>query len=75
MAIKLFKDRKSVIVRVWATPGAPETIPKGGRWGAKPPPFGRLSRAPGAAQTPKMTDFQSLKNCSREKPLGATLSQ
>ena len=25
-----------------------------------PPPFGRVSRAPGAAKTPKMSDFRSL---------------
>ncbi len=48
---------------VWATPGAPETLPKeetlpkGG--GLRPSPFARV---PGAAQTPKMIDFRSLKN-------------
>jgi hypothetical protein len=41
---------------VCATPGAPETLAKGG--GRSPPPFGRASEAPGAAQTPKMTDFR-----------------
>ncbi len=45
---------------VWAAPGAPETLAKGGVRG--PPPFGRASGAPGAAQTPKMTDFRSLAN-------------
>ena len=36
-----------------------ETIPNGG--GLRPPPFGMVSRPPGAAQTPKMTDFRVLK--------------
>jgi hypothetical protein len=48
---KILKDRKSVSFGVWAAPGAPETLPKGG--GRSPPPFGRASRALGAAQTPK----------------------
>jgi hypothetical protein len=39
--------------------GPRETLPKGG--GPRPPPFGRVSGAPGAAQTHKMTDFRSLK--------------
>ena len=56
---ELLKDRESVILGVWAAPGARETIPKGG--GLGPPPFGRVSRAPGAAQTNKMSDFRSLK--------------
>ena len=30
--------------------------------GRRPPPFGRVSGAPGAAQTPKMTDFRPLQN-------------
>ncbi len=57
MAVKLFykmKDRKSVMLEVWATPGAPETLAKGG--GRSPPPFERASGAPGAAQTRKMAD-------------------
>ncbi len=54
------KDRKSVILGVWAAPGAPETRSKGG--GRSPPPFGRISGAPGAAQTPKMTDFRPSTN-------------
>ena len=40
----LFKDRKSVILGVWAVPGAPETLPKGGgrsphqaEWSPGPP--------------------------------------
>ncbi len=45
---------------VWAAPGAPETLQNDG--GRSPPPFGRVSGAPGAAQTPKMTDFLSLVN-------------
>ena len=56
---KFVKGPKSVIWGVWAAPGAPETFPKGG--GLRPPPFARVSGAIGAAQTPKMTDFRSLK--------------
>ena len=51
-----FKDRKSAILGVWAAPGAPETLPKGG--GLRPPPFGRVSGALGAAQTPNMADLR-----------------
>ena len=40
-------------------PGARETLPKGA--GRRPTPFGMVSRAPGAAQTPKMADFRVLK--------------
>ncbi len=47
-------------MEVWAAPGAPETLAKGG--GRSPPPSGMVSRAPGAAQIPKMTDLRSLKN-------------
>jgi hypothetical protein len=39
-------------------PGAPETLGRGR--GRNPPPFGRVSGAPGAAQTPKMTGFRSI---------------
>jgi hypothetical protein len=34
--------------------GGPETLPNG--WGRKPPPFGSVFRAAGAAQTPKIDD-------------------
>ncbi len=44
---------------VWAATGAQEALPKGG--GRSPPPFGRASRVPGAAQTPKMTEFRNFK--------------
>ncbi len=54
----MFKGRKSAILGVWAAPGARETLPKGG--GLRPPPFGRVSGAPGFIQTPKMADFKSL---------------
>ncbi len=40
--------------------GVLETLPKGG--GRSPPPSGMVSGAPGAAQTPKMTEFQPLKS-------------
>ena len=53
---KLFKDGKSVILGVWAAPGAPETLQKGG---ASPPTF--LKGSPGP-QTPKLTDLQSFKS-------------
>ena len=33
-----------------------------------PPPSGMVSRTPGAAQTPKMTDFQCLKHSKNFKP-------
>ncbi len=55
---QFFKDRNSVILGVWAAPGAPETLAKGG--GLRPPPFARVSKSPGATQTLKITDFQSL---------------
>ena len=43
-----FKDRKSVILEVWAAPGALEALPKGG--GLRPLPFARVSGAPGARE-------------------------
>jgi hypothetical protein len=52
-----FGGRKSAILGVWAAPAAPGTLPKGG--GLRPPPFGRVPGAAGAAQTPNMTDFRS----------------
>ena len=53
----------------------PRDFPKGG--GLRPPPFGRVSRASGAAQTPKMIDFQSLNKSTIFKPSlsAATLPQ
>ena len=45
---------------VWAAPGGRETPQKGG--GEAPWPSEMATEAPGAAQTPKTTDFQSLKN-------------
>ncbi len=51
---------QSAILGVWAAPGARETLQKGG--GEAPHLFWRVSKALGAAQTPKMTDFQSLKH-------------
>ncbi len=47
--------QKSWIFGVWTAPGAPETIPKGGVLRAQP--FGVVSGAPGAVQTPKIDDF------------------
>ena len=44
----------SDILEVWAAPGAPKALAKVG--GLSPPPFGMVSGAPGAAQSPKMTD-------------------
>ncbi len=57
---KFVKGRKSAILGVWAAPRAQDTLPKAGE--LRPPPFGRVSGAPVAAQTPKMTDFRSLTN-------------
>ncbi len=47
----LFKGRKSVILVVWAAPGAPGTLPQGG--GLRPSAFARVAGPPGAAQTPQ----------------------
>jgi hypothetical protein len=47
--------QKSMIFGVWTAPGAPETAPKGGVRSA--PPFGMVSGARGAVQTPKIDDF------------------
>ncbi len=63
----IFKNRKSVIRGVSAKPEARETLPKGGG-GAKPPNFCRVSRALGAAQTSKMTDFRSKTNVNFYMP-------
>jgi hypothetical protein len=57
--LELLKDWKSVMFGVWPAPGSPETLQKGG--GGRPPPFAWVSGAPGAAQAPKITDFQSFK--------------
>ncbi len=65
--LEFFIDRKSVIFGVWVAPGALGTLAKGG--GRSPPPFGRGSGAPGATQTPKMTDFPSLFFCFRKNCL------
>ncbi len=59
MNFKLFKGRKSVILGVWAAPGAPETHPKGG--GASPPTFCKSLRGPRHRPDPKMADFRSFK--------------
>jgi len=45
-----------VILVVWGAPGAPENLKKGG--GEAPGPSEMAPEAPGAAQTPKMTDFR-----------------
>ncbi len=47
--------QKSRFVGVWTTPGAAQTTPKGGALRA--PPFGVVSGAPRAVQTPKIYDF------------------
>ncbi len=52
------KNRKSHILGVWAAPGGRGDHPKGG--GRSPQSFGRVSRAPGAAQTHKMSQVLSL---------------
>jgi hypothetical protein len=58
--LKIFKDRKSAILGVWATPGDPETLAIGG--GLRPHISEGPPGPPGAAQTPKMTDFRTLEN-------------
>ena len=45
--------RSSILV-VWAAPGGRETFQK--RGGFRPPPFWKVSRLPGAAQTIKIDD-------------------
>ncbi len=53
-----FKNKiKMELGHVWA-PGARETLQKAG--GRNPPPFWRVSKAPGAAKTPKITDLRPL---------------
>jgi len=47
-------------------PGRPGKLPQS--WGASPPPFWRVSRLPGAAQTPKIDDFRSGKEPYIESP-------
>jgi hypothetical protein len=47
--------QKSTILEVWTAPGAPETTPKG--QARRAPPFGGVSGAPRAAQTPKINDL------------------
>ncbi len=54
----------------WPARRARETLPKGG--GLRPPPFKRVSRAPGAGQTPKIDHLRvrggvSLKSLSEIK--------
>ncbi len=74
--LEFVKDGKSVILAVWVASGALETLQKGG--GAKPPTFLKGLRVPGAAQTPKMSDLQSLvflifktkPECSHVKGIG-----
>ncbi len=68
---------KSSILGVWATPAAPKTIPEGGV--LRPPPFGLVVGAAGAAQTQQIADFwpaqkQCIKNPSVHDPEGAVAS-
>ena len=51
----IFTRRWSILV-VWPAPGDRETVLKGG-W-LRPPPFRRVSRAPGAGQTSKIGNFR-----------------
>ncbi len=55
---QVFKGRRSVILGVWAAPGARGTIPLGG--GVRPPPFGRGSRPPRARPDPQNDRFPIL---------------
>ena len=56
----------SVVFGVWAAPGGFKTIQGGG--GRSPPPFWMALKHPGAAQTPKTTDFQPNANPPSAKP-------
>ncbi len=47
--------QKSSVSVVWTALADPETTPKG--WERSAPPFGLVSGAPGAVQTPKIYDF------------------
>ena len=60
-------DRKSSILGVWAPPGGRENLPKGGR-GRSPLSFWKVSRPPGAAQTPKIDDLRSVKKSYTKSP-------
>ncbi len=64
--LDFFKDWNSVILGGLGGPGGPGDPSK--RWGLRPTPFGRVSGAPGAAQTPKMTDFRDLHNSTTVDP-------
>jgi len=61
-------DRKSSIWGVWAALGGPETFQKGG--GRSPPRVWKVSRLPGAAQTPKIDDCRSAKKSYTKIPFG-----
>ena len=58
--------RKSPIWGVWEAPGGRETFQKGG--GLCPPYFSMVSRASGAAQTPKTDDFRPAQQPCIKKP-------
>ncbi len=58
-SLEFVKDWKSVILAVWVAPGALETLQKGG--GRSPPPFGRVSWAPGAPPDPQNDRFPIFK--------------
>ena len=62
-------DRRSSILGVWSPPGGRETFQKGG---GRRPHFWKVSRPPGAAQTPKIDDLQSVKK-SYIKNLGVCI--
>ncbi len=57
--------RKSSILGVWAAVAAPNTIPEGE--GLRPPPFGMVWGAAGAAQTPKIVDLRPQKPCIKNQ--------
>ena len=56
-------DQTSSIFGVWAALGALQTITNGGA-----PPFGMVSGAAGAAQTPKIDMFRSIKQPCIKNP-------
>ncbi len=59
--LKFVKGRKSVILRVWAAPGASETLPKGG--GLRPQLLEGSPGPPGPPRPSQMNDFRSLVFC------------
>ncbi len=69
----VWAGRKSSIFGVWAAPAAPKTIPKGG--GLRPPPFGMVFGASGAAQTPNIDDSRPAQKPCIKNPTVKSVQQ